>query len=284
MQTGTIISEVRKAVGLARSAGDKVGCVPTMGALHAGHLSLIEKAASNSDFVVVTIFVNPTQFGPGEDYDSYPRTLENDLKLCEQAGANFVFHPQKETIYSDNPQLKLCVGELANRWEGDSRPGHFDGVATIVAKLFNIVQPDIAMFGKKDYQQLAIIKALCRDLNFPVEIDGCPIIREEDGLALSSRNAYLSPTERKQATILYQTLRLAEKLIQDDQLSLKQIRKQMLKMLLSESGVVPEYATIVDPNTLEMLEHRQQKMVALIAAKVGKTRLIDNCEIIRTTS
>ena len=284
MQTGTIISEVRNVVELARSAGKRIGCVPTMGALHAGHLSLIEKAARHSDFVVVTIFVNPTQFGPDEDYDSYPRTLENDLQLCEQAGANFVFHPQNETIYSDNPQLKLCVGELARRWEGDSRPGHFDGVATIVAKLFNIVQPDVAMFGQKDYQQLAIIKALCRDLNFPIEIVGCPIIREKDGLALSSRNAYLSPAERKQATVLYRALCLAEKLVQDDRLSLKQIREKMLEVLVSEPDVVPEYATIVDPDSLQMLEQRQPKMVALIAAKVGETRLIDNREIFQAAS
>ena len=284
MQTGTTITKVRMAVELARSAGDKIGCVPTMGALHAGHLSLIEKATQNSDFVVVTIFVNPTQFAPGEDFSSYPRPIEKDLELCQQAGANFVFHPESETIYGDNRQIQLCVGELASRWEGDSRPGHFDGVATIVAKLFNIVQPDVAMFGQKDYQQLAIIKSLCSDLNFPVEIISCPTIREEDGLALSSRNAYLSPSQRKQATVLYRALCLAEKFVQDDQISLKQIREKMLEMLASESEVVAEYATIVDPNTLEMLEQRQQEMVALIAAKVGETRLIDNREIFRSTA
>lgn len=281
MQTGTTISEVRKAVKLARSAGDKIGCVPTMGALHAGHLSLIEKAAQEADFVVVTIFVNPTQFAPDEDFSSYPRCLEKDMELCEQAGADFVFHPLNRTIYSEKPQIQLSVGELATRWEGESRPEHFDGVATIVAKLFNIVQPDVAMFGQKDYQQLAIIKSLCKDLNFPVEIVGCPTVREEDGLALSSRNAYLSPRQRKQATVLYRALCLAEELVQDPQLSLKEIREKLLELLLSEADVVPEYATIVDPNTLEMLEQRQQKMVALIAAKVGETRLIDNREIFR---
>jgi len=281
MQTGTTISEVRKAVHLARTAGDKIGCVPTMGALHAGHLSLIEKAAQEADFVVATIFVNPTQFAPGEDFSSYPRPIEKDLELCQQAGANFVFHPENKTIYSENRQIQLCVGELANRWEGESRPGHFDGVATIVAKLFNIVQPDVAMFGQKDYQQLAIIKSLCNDLNFPVEIISCPTVREEDGLALSSRNAYLSRSQRKQATVLYRALCLAEKFVQDDQFSLKEIREKMLEMLVSEASVVPEYATIVDPNTLEILQQRQQKMVALIAAKVGETRLIDNREIFR---
>ncbi len=279
MQTGTTTTKVQMAVASARSAGNRIGCVPTMGALHAGHKSLIERAAQEADFVVVTIFVNPTQFGPDEDFGSYPRTLEEDLEICVQAGADFVFHPSNGVIYEENRQVQLCVGELARRWEGESRPGHFDGVATIVAKLFNIVLPDIAIFGQKDYQQLAIIKSLCRDLNFPVEIIGCPTVREEDGLALSSRNAYLSEKQRAHATVLYRALCLAEKLVQDAQLSLKEIREKMLELLVSESGVIPEYATIVDPNTLEMLDERQQEMVVLIAAKVGETRLIDNREI-----
>ncbi len=283
MQTGFTITEVRSAVTAARSTAKRIGCVPTMGALHAGHVSLIETAVSETDFVVVTIFVNPTQFGPGEDFGSYPRNLEKDLAICERAGVDFVFHPREDEMYNEKPQIHLKVGELAERWEGDSRPGHFDGVATVVAKLFNIVQPDVAFFGQKDYQQLAIIRALCRDLNFPVEITGCPTVREKDGLALSSRNAYLSEQQRARATVLYRALILAEKLVQKDQLPLKAIRKKMLEMLVCEEGVLPEYATIVDPENLIMLEQPQDKMVALIAAKVGETRLIDNREIVRQT-
>lgn len=247
-----------------------------MGALHTGHLSLIEKARQDSDFVVVTIFVNPTQFAPTEDLSKYPRPLQRDLQLCKQAAADLVFHPEVPTIYQDDPQITVTVGDLATRWEGASRPGHFDGVATVVAKLFNIVAPDIAFFGQKDFQQLSIIQALCRDLDFPIEIVSCPTVREEDGLALSSRNAYLCEESRKQATVLYEAICLAEELSKSDEYSLTQIRDKMHGLLLSRSGVEPVYATIVDPETLQELEQRQKKMVAIIAAKLGQTRLIDN--------
>ena len=276
MQTAKTISEVRIAVRNAQAAGKRIGCVPTMGALHASHLSLIEKARQDSDFVVVTIFVNPTQFGPSEDLSKYPRPLQRDLKLCEQAGADLVFHPDVPTIYQKEPQITVSVGDLATRWEGASRPGHFDGVATVVTKLFNIVGPDVAFFGQKDFQQLSIIRAICKDLDFPIEIISCPTIREEDGLALSSRNAYLSSASRKSSTVLYQALCLAEELTQRDEFTLEQIRHKMHSLLLSQPGVEPVYATIVDTERLEELEQRQTKIVAIIAAKLGQTRLIDN--------
>lgn len=279
MLTATTINEVRNTLSNVRAEGKRIGCVPTMGALHAGHLSLIKKAREDSDFVVVTIFVNPTQFGPTEDLSQYPRPLQDDLQLCQQAGADLVFHPEVQTIYQKNPQVRVTAGNLATRWEGASRPDHFDGVATVVTKLFNIVTPDLAFFGQKDFQQLTILRALCKDLNLPIEIVCCATVREEDGLALSSRNAYLCGTSRKNAAILYQALSLAEELVKGNEFSLKEIRGKMHHLLLSQPGIVPVYATIVDPENLEELEQRQKKMVAMIAAKVGETRLIDNLEI-----
>lgn len=280
MITATGIGEVREVVRDSRALGRVIGCVPTMGALHTGHLSLIEQAREQSDFVVVTIFVNPTQFGPHEDFQKYPRPLEKDLELCRQAGANLVFHPEVQTIYGDRPQVRVCVGELANRWEGACRPGHFDGVATIVTKLFNIVQPDKAFFGAKDYQQQAIIKAMCRDLDQPVEIVTCPTIRAEDGLALSSRNVYLSAEEREIALSLNHALTFARELVSAGDLPLVEVREQFQALLQEREGLQLEYATIADPETLEELSDYQPRMVALIAARVGSTRLIDNMEYV----
>lgn len=279
MQTTDTIAETRQLLQHARRAGNTIGCVPTMGALHAGHLSLIERARAETDFVVVTLFVNPTQFGPHEDFAKYPRPFENDLHLCQSAGADLVFCPEVAEIYGTDPQVSVRVGNLATCWEGSSRPGHFDGVATVVLKLFNIIQPERAFFGAKDYQQQVIIKAMCGDLNLPVEIVTCPTVRAEDGLALSSRNAYLSPEERQIATRLNHALAFTRELILAGELTLSEIREQFQNLLRGQTGLQLDYATIVDPRTLTELADYQPRMVLLVAAKVGNTRLIDNLEV-----
>ncbi|MFN3161022.1 MAG: pantoate--beta-alanine ligase [Rubinisphaera brasiliensis] len=281
MQTTQTISGVREAIRLARQSGQTIGCVPTMGALHEGHLSLIRAAREQSDFVVATIFVNPTQFAPHEDFSKYPRPLERDLDLCKQSGADLVFHPEPEEMYGSHNDVTVHVGELSTRWEGASRPDHFDGVATVVTKLFNIVQPDKAFFGAKDYQQQCIIKAMCRDLNLPVEVVTCPTIRSAEGLALSSRNAYLTDEQREIALSLSQSLSLAEKLVSENELSLEQIRTRMRDTMEAHSGVDVDYATIADRETLIELNERQPRMVALVAARVGSTRLLDNRELMQ---
>ena len=250
-----------------------------MGALHEGHLSLIKAAVEQSDYVVVTIFVNPTQFAPHEDLSKYPRPLERDLKLCTEAGASLVFHPSAEEMYGQETQISVSVGSLADCWVGASRPGHFDGVATVVTKLFNVVQPDLAFFGAKDYQQQSIIRAMCRDLDFPVKIVTCPTIREESGLALSSRNVYLSDQEREIAIHISQALLRAKERYPDADWSLEQLRKTLRQELNETAGLELDYATIVDPVTLQEVPEKQEIMVALIAARVGTTRLIDNLEM-----
>lgn len=284
MQTTDTIAETRQLVQHARRAGNTIGCVPTMGALHTGHLSLIERARAETDFVVVTLFVNPTQFGPHEDFAKYPRPLENDLRLCQSAGADLVFCPEVAEIYGADPQVSVRVGDLATCWEGSSRPGHFDGVATIVLKLFNIIQPDRAFFGAKDYQQQVIIKAMCGDLNLPVEIVTCPTVRAEDGLALSSRNVYLSSEERQIALRLNHALTFTRELILAGELTMSEIREQFQNLLRGQPGLQLDYATIVDPRMLTEVADYQPRMVLLVAAKVGNTRLIDNLEVVGSVS
>lgn len=280
MERVSTIADLRQLVGHARHAGQTIGFVPTMGALHPGHLSLIERARSECDFVIVSIFVNPTQFGPGEDYERYPRPLEQDVELCRAAGAAAVFHPDASEVYGPEPHVSVVVqGGLATRWEGASRPHHFHGVATVVAKLFNMTQPDRAFFGAKDYQQLCIIRALCRDLNFATEIVACPTLREEDGLAMSSRNAYLSPAERTTALRLNHALTFTQELLAAGDLTLPEILTELRDLLNNEPGLELDYATIADPVTLQELTTHQKQMVILLAAKVGRTRLIDNLEV-----
>ncbi len=276
MQTATTITETRRIVRDARAAGKIVGCVPTMGALHAGHVSLIEAARRECDFVVVTIFVNPTQFAPHEDLAKYPRPLEKDLEKCEAAGADLVFHPSVDEMYPVERQVNLHVGELASRWEGSSRPTHFDGVATVVLKLFNITLPDKAFFGAKDFQQQAIIRCLCRDLDVPVEIVTCPTVREESGLAMSSRNVYLSDAERETALAISRALMNARDRFQDPQSTVADVRQQLRQELQAVDGLELDYATVVEPVELTEADEKQPEMVALVAARVGKTRLIDN--------
>lgn len=269
-------AEVLKAIRAARRAGKTVGCVPTMGALHAGHVSLVERARTECDFVVGTIFVNPTQFGPNEDFSKYPRTLEADLEMCRHAGADLMFTPQTASMYSGDAQTIVRVTKLATVLEGAHRPGHFDGVSTVVTKLFNITEPDRAYFGQKDYQQQLIIRRMVVDLDQPVEIVTCPIVREADGLAMSSRNRYLSTEERSRAGQISQALRLAQQSAGEPQLLPQEIAGRMVAHLESIAGIELQYAVIADTQTLEPLVDRTGRGVALIAARVGTTRLIDN--------
>lgn len=279
MRVVEAIADVREAVAAARRRGERIGCVPTMGTLHAGHLSLVTECQRQSGFVVVSIFVNPTQFAPHEDLGTYPRSLEEDLAKCRAAGVDLVFTPNVPTIYPDGFETFITVERISQMLEGEHRPTHFRGVATVVAKLFNIVQPDVACFGQKDYQQQALIRRMVRDLDIPVEIMVCPTVREEDGLALSSRNTYLNTEERQAALSLCESLQLADQHVRDGETDLAKIRAVMRGHLESHADVEPEYATIADADTLKELNEPRPPMVALVAAKVGKTRLIDNLVI-----
>lgn len=273
------IPGVRREVAAARRRGETVGVVPTMGALHAGHVSLMEAARRECGYVVATIFVNPTQFGPNEDFSRYPRPIEKDREVCQRAGVDLVFHPSAEVMYPKEFVTAVEMGGPADLLEGEFRPGHFRGVATVVLKLLNIVQPDVAYFGQKDYQQQLLIRLMCRDLDLPVEVRACPTIREADGLAMSSRNVYLAPEERARSLALSQALELAKRRLQEGDTDVAAVRRAMQEHLLQRGGVVVDYATIVHPETLKELTSPLPEMVALIAARVGQTRLIDNVVI-----
>ena len=262
----TSLTETRRLVRAARARGLVVGCVPTMGALHPGHVSLIERASNECGFVVATIFVNPTQFGPNEDFTRYPRTLEADLELCRTAGADVVFTPQTSDMYRPEADTVVRVTQLATVLEGAHRPGHFDGVATIVAKLFQITEPDRAYFGQKDFQQLMIIQKMVSDLDMPIDVISCPIVRESDGLAMSSRNRYLSSSERRTAAHIYQSLLLAERLAQTTQLTPPEISERMALCLEEAGGIDVQYAFIAAAATLRPLLSRGPQAVALVAA------------------
>jgi pantoate--beta-alanine ligase len=268
------ISEVRESVRVIRQRGDRVGCVPTMGALHAGHGSLIEAAVAECDFVVVTIFVNPAQFAPGEDLDKYPRTLEADCHYCEKLGADLVFAPSADQMYPSEQLTWVEVHKLTDPLCGAKRPGHFRGVTTVCAKLFNIVQPDVAYFGQKDAQQAIVIQRMVADLNMPLKIHICPIIREPDGLAMSSRNQYLSSDERKRAVCLHQALIQCKEQIDAGQRDAAVLKSQMQEIIRQKGGKI-DYVEIVDAETLSprTLEGR---VIIAVAVFLGKTRLIDN--------
>jgi pantoate--beta-alanine ligase len=270
------VSQMRGIVWQAQRRGARVGLVPTMGALHAGHLSLMDAARRECDFVVVSIFVNPTQFGPNEDFSRYPRNLEADLKLCGEVGADVVFHPAVETLYPSGYATFVDVTGLSEVLEGKFRSGHFRGVTTIVLKLLHIIPADRAYFGQKDYQQQAIVRRMCSELDLPVEIRVCPTVREVDGLALSSRNVYLNDDERRSALALPRSLQLAEDRLGGGVTELGAIRAEMFDLLTKTSRVRAEYATLVHPETLEELPQALPKLVAVVAARVGTTRLIDN--------
>jgi len=271
--------ETQSIVSSMRMNGWIVGCVPTMGALHEGHASLIEQARNECNFVVATIFVNPTQFGPNEDFTKYPRTLEADLEVCRKAGADLVFTPTAEVMYPQSAQTIVRVNQMSSVLEGAHRPGHFDGVTTVVAKLLNITQPHNAYFGQKDFQQQLIIRRMVSDLNMPVQIITCPIVREADGLAMSSRNRYLSASDRKTAAEISAALRLAETLSRDSTLAPQEIAAEMSAHLTRQPGIELQYAVVCNADTLEPLQHRGTDAVALIAVRVGTTRLIDNCRL-----
>tara|TARA_R110002072_G_scaffold233795_2_gene391442 strand:+ start:46785 stop:47642 length:858 start_codon:yes stop_codon:yes gene_type:complete len=276
MKTVQTINELRAEVRSARAAGKKIGCVPTMGALHDGHISLVEAATQQTDFVVVTIFVNPTQFAPNEDLSKYPRPLEDDLRKCRDAGVDLVFNPDADTVYPAKDAAFVEVPRCSTTLEGAHRPSHFRGVTTIVLKLFNMVLPDIAFFGQKDYQQQLLIRHMIDDLNVPVEIRTCPTVRESDGLAMSSRNTYLSDSDRQTALALSQALKLAHDACKVEGRSPAQARQAMIDHLSQFPDIKLDYAVIADANNLSETQHAMPEMVALIAARVGSTRLIDN--------
>ncbi|HPS56153.1 MAG TPA: pantoate--beta-alanine ligase [Sedimentisphaerales bacterium] len=276
MEVTHSIEQVRICVKNAVSQGKLIGFVPTMGALHEGHISLIKAAKQKCDFVVVSIFVNPTQFGPGEDFDKYPRPIEKDTQICEQAGVDMVFNPTANEMYKTANITWVNVEKLTEHLCGRSRPVHFRGVATVCTKLFNIVRPDFAFFGQKDAQQAIVIKRMVADLNMPLEIVICPIIRENDGLAMSSRNKYLSVEQRSQAVLLHKSLMLAEKTVKQGLRNCAEIKKQMREILNESSLISVEYINIVNIETLADIEEIVDSALIALAVNLGTTRLIDN--------
>ena len=270
------VDEVREIVANWRKEGLSIGLVPTMGYLHEGHQSLIKKASEQNDRVIVSDFVNPMQFGENEDFDSYPRDIERDSEICEVAGGDVIFNPEISEMYSEYFSSFVNMNTLPNGLCGKSRPIHFKGVCTVVAKLFNIVCPDRAYFGQKDAQQLAIIKRMVSDLNFNIEIIGCPIIREEDGLAKSSRNTYLSQEERQAAVILSRSLKVGKKLIEDGEKDAKKVIAAITKEIEKEKLAKIDYVEIVDMNMLQPVTEINGPILTAIAVYIGKTRLIDN--------
>ena len=276
MEVAKTIEAVRRLVKIARSEGSKIGLVPTMGALHIGHISLIEAAVKECDFVVVSIFVNPTQFGPGEDFGKYPRPLEADLEICRKARVDVVFAPEPRHIYPAENVTWVTVEKLTKSLCGRSRPEHFRGVTTVCAKLFNIVAPDAAYFGQKDAQQAIVIKRMVADMNMPLEIVVCPTVREPNGLAISSRNQYLSEQQKKDAANIYKSLQMCRMLIDAGTTDTLQIIAEMRKLLQQiQSGQI-EYVSIVDAETLESIDEISSKVLAAVAVNVGPARLIDN--------
>ena len=257
--------------------GKTIGFVPTMGALHEGHLSLVKRAKSENDIVVVSIFVNPAQFGPSEDFAKYPRDMEGDMEKLKREGVDILFMPDARAMYSDGFSTYITVKDLSDKLCGAFRPGHFTGVATVVCKLFNIVKPVAAYFGQKDFQQAAIIKRMVEDLNMDVDIIVCPTIRENDGLAMSSRNVYLSHEERRAATVIYKTLLSASQMIKSGASNPVDVRKQMHDMLKAEPLISEiQYAEVYDTNTLDELNEFKKQNLLAVAVKIGSTRLIDN--------
>ena len=270
------ISEVRNEVKIWKKQGLSIGLVPTMGYLHEGHKSLIERAHKENDIVVVSDFVNPVQFGSNEDLATYPRDLERDAKLCEEAGAALLFNPEPEEMYFKDFCTYVNMEVLSEELCGKTRPTHFRGVCTVVSKLFNIVTPDKAYFGQKDAQQLAIIKRMVRDLNFDIEIVGCPIIREQDGLAKSSRNTYLSTDERKAALILSKAVKLGMDLAKNGEKDANKIVNEMKKLIETEPLAKIDYVKAVDANSIEIISEMKPPVLVAMAVYIGKTRLIDN--------
>ncbi len=273
------IAEVRDAILQARADGARVGFVPTMGALHAGHISLVDRSRAEADFTVMSIFVNPLQFSPSEDLSRYPRPVEDDERMASDAGVDLLFRPEVEEMYPPGRTITVTAGELGSQWEGTSRPGHFDGVLTVVAKLFNIVQPDLAVFGRKDLQQAALVSALVRDLDMPMRIALAPTFRESDGVALSSRNRYLSAADRRRATVLNRALREVSALYGSGQRNIEALEEKGRQLLASEPDVKPDYFAVIDETTFKRPSVANDASSAIVAARVGTTRLIDNMSL-----
>jgi pantoate--beta-alanine ligase len=279
MLTVRTASDLRQAVDAWRAAGDRIGFVPTMGALHAGHLSLVRLAHAHAGKVVASVFVNPTQFGPNEDFSRYPRQPEKDAALLAEAGCDLLFLPEVETLYPPGSATFVAPAGAAEGLEGAFRPGHFRGVATVVCALFNLVRADVAVFGEKDAQQLAVIRQMVRDLHLPVEILPGPTLREADGLAMSSRNAYLSPAERQAAAVLHRALRAAEAAVRGGERRGDAVRQRMREVLNAEPLVRVEYAEVVDAVSFQPVETLAGSLVLPLAVRIGGTRLIDNIRL-----
>jgi pantoate--beta-alanine ligase len=276
MRICTTIEDMRQACRGARSGGKRLGFVPTMGALHEGHLSLVRAARAGCDVVAASIFVNPTQFGPNEDLGKYPRAFERDRALLEKEGVELLFAPSVEEMYPAGAVTWVTVEGLSDKLDGRSRPGHFRGVTTVVAKLFHIVEPDAAFFGQKDAAQVAILRRMVRDLNFPVEIVACPIVREPDGLAMSSRNAYLDPLQRKQALVLHRALMRVKECWEAGERDAAKLVAVGHEEVAAEKSVRLDYFEIVDSDSLDRVENVAGGALVAVAAVVGATRLIDN--------
>jgi pantoate--beta-alanine ligase len=272
-------SEIYSLVASSKCNGERVGLVPTMGALHAGHLSLVDEAKRHCDIAIATIFVNPTQFGPNEDFSKYPRTLDSDLEKLERAKCDWVFVPSTTQMYPEGLSTYLEPPTVATHWEGEIRPGHFRGVTTIVLKLFHLIPADMAFFGRKDYQQVAVLKAMVRDLNVPIELIACDTVREQDGLAMSSRNRYLSTTDRGRAVGLWNALQHVQSLVRGGCHDVERLELEMRKALLAAPVDRIDYAAIVDGVTMEPLSQVSPGAVAIIAVRIGTTRLIDNLSL-----
>jgi pantoate--beta-alanine ligase len=272
----TTIAEVRRAVAQARQQGLSVGLVPTMGALHAGHASLIRAARAETGLVVVSVFVNPAQFGPNEDFTRYPRTWDHDLEVCAREGVDLIFAPEAETVYPPGFRTYVEVHDMQDVLCGPGRPGHFRGVATVVLKLFNMVQPDVAYFGQKDAQQARIVRQMVRDLDVPVRLRVCPIVREPDGLALSSRNRYLDADQRRHAVVLHRALETGRGLIAAGERDPAVVQQAMTRLIVGTPGAALDYAAVVDYETLRPLERLRGEVLLALAVKFGTTRLIDN--------
>ncbi|AFQ42187.1 pantoate--beta-alanine ligase [Desulfosporosinus meridiei] len=276
MKRTSRISDLRNIITEEKKRGRKIAFVPTMGFLHHGHLTLIDKAKETGAFLVVSIFVNPLQFGPNEDLTRYPRDIERDALLVEAAGVDILFHPTVEEMYPEKMVTFVEVGELDEMLCGANRPGHFRGVATVVNKLFNIVQPDMAFFGQKDYQQYLIIKRMVTDLNLPIQICPVPIVREDDGLAMSSRNVFLNPEQRQEALVLSKSLNEAERSIQMGQKSAREVEEQIKKSITLKSQGVIDYVEVRDASDLTEVTDIKRPVLIALAVKFGTTRLIDN--------
>ena len=275
----TSIPELRSWIQAQRASGRRIGFVPTMGYLHAGHLALVEEARQRADVIVMSIFVNPLQFGPGEDLARYPRDLPRDRALASERGVDLLFVPPVDVMYPPRSQVRVTPGDAAARWEGAARPGHFEGVLTIVAKLLHLVEPHLVCFGQKDVQQLTLVRQMLRDLDWPVEIVAVPTVRELDGLALSSRNAYLSPDDRCRAAVISRALRAAYQAWCAGKTRASDLELRMRRELESEPDVVLEYISIAEPEGLTPISEVDERTVVALAVRIGGTRLIDNINL-----